>query len=165
VILSWFLGACSKFAQIDQSGMHELMGTQGCQQTGGLGSSIHRTVSRHGEKLIDLTFTREREIELTDLDFYFRTLPLTCMRHIPDCHVPPRGRPLVHDLTHMVMSNMSFGTPVAGSAKLSMFAADNEELLPLQPREVLGGYQVPMAFRLDGVRVVHDYLTAKESHV
>lgn len=157
VVLSWFLGACSKLASIEQSGMHALM--PGCGQSGGIGSHLKRTVSRHGEKLIEMSFTPREEIALDELQFYTRNLPLTCLRHFPDCHVPPRGRPLVHDLTQMVMSAVRFGAPRRGPASLRFFEADNEELLPIQPREVMGGYWLPMGFLLEGVRVVHDYLT------
>ncbi len=115
-------------------------------------------MTRHGQKVVSMKFAPQREIDLDGLDFYFRSLPLTTMRHIPDIEVPPRGRPLIHDLTQMVMSNVSFGQALAGPAALEFGRADNEELLPLQPQEVLGGYRVPMKFRLDGVRVIYDYL-------
>lgn len=162
VVLSWFLGACSKLAQIDESGMHPLMAHQGSPATGTFGSTTRRTVSRHGETIVDMSFKPKAAADISALDFYFRNLPLTSMRHIPDLHVPPRGRPVVHDLTHMVMSNVSFGTPVSGDATLRFGDADNEELLPLQPREVLGAYRVPMTFLLEGIRVVHDYLAEEK---
>jgi hypothetical protein len=48
-----------------------------------------------------------------------------------------------------------------GSAELEFFDADNEELLPIRPSRVLGGYWLPMSFMLEGVRVVHDYLGSR----
>lgn len=157
VVLSWFLGPCSKLATIDQSGLHPMMPAG--HQTDVLGATLRRTVSRNGEKIIDLSFAPNERAQSGAMDFYTRNLPLTCMRHFPDCHVPPRGRPLVHDLTQMVMTEMRQGEVLRGPATLRFLDADNEELLPLQPREVLGGYWMPMGFRLHGVRVVHDYLS------
>lgn len=157
VALSWFLGACSKFATIEQSGFHPLM--PGGGQAAVLGSRLRRTVSRHGEKLVDINFSPQHTSPPSAMDFYTRHLPLTCERHFPDCEVPPRGRPLVHDLTQMVMTDTNFGDVLYGPATLKFFEADNEELLPIQPREVYGGYWMPMGFRLHGVRVIHDYLS------
>ena len=79
------------------------------------------------------------------------------MRHVPDCHVPPLGKPLVHDLTQMVMSGLQQGETLTGEGSLEFCAADNEELMPLAPREVLGAYWMPMGFKLEGVRIVHQY--------
>ena len=95
---------------------------------------------------------------MNDLGFYTQHLPLTCIRHIPDCDVSALGRPLVHDLTQMVMTQTTFGDIWRGKASLRFGESDNEELLPLQPTEVLGGYILPMAFVLEGVKVIYDYL-------
>ena len=156
VVVSWFLGACSKLAQIDQTGTHPMYA--GGAQSGRVGTKLVRTVSRHGEKLVEIRFSPTRTTDAAALDFYTSNLPLTCMRHIPDLHVPPLGHPLVHDLTQMVMTDTRFGTVLAGDADLRFFDADNEDLLPLQPTEVLGGYSIPMGFLLHGVRIVHSYL-------
>lgn len=154
VILSWFLGSCSKLAVVEETGLHPLLAGTG---SGGE-AAIARTVSRHGEQIIRMEFAPEREVELDDLSFYLENLPLICMRHIPDCQVPPLGHPLLHDLTEMVMTDTRFGQAVQGRAALRFCAADNEELLPLQPKEVLGGYRLPLGFALQGVRTVYDYL-------
>jgi len=122
------------------------------------GTHLQRSVSRHGEKLINMSFIPSEEIELTDMEFYLKNLPLTCERHFPDCHVPPKGRPLVHDLTQMIMTDTEFGTILKGDANLSFYDADNEELIPLQPKEVYGGYWLPMGFMLEGIKTVYDYL-------
>lgn len=156
--LSWFLGACSKMASIEQTGRHPLYAHLGSPATGGLDSAFQRTVSRHGERVATIAITPDRDIVSSELDFYFRYLPLTCMRHIPDVGVPPVDRPRLHDLTQMVMTDVTFGQASAGSASLCLGDADNEELLPLQPLQVFGGYVVPMSFVLHGARTIHDYL-------
>ncbi len=156
VAVSWFLGACSKYATIDQSGVHPLVASS--EQTGGVGSHIVRTVSRHGEKIVQMSFSPQERVGIDAMQFYFDQLPLICMRHFPDIHVPPVGRPLVHDLTQMVMTDTRFGEVLRGPADLRFFASDNEDLLPIQPTKVLGGYWIPMGFNLHGIRVVHDYL-------
>ncbi len=158
VLMSWFLGACSKLASFEESAIHPLFPTQGIQQTGTTGTVIKRTVSRQGQRVVTMGLTLEETITVEDLGFYFRTLPLTSMRHIPGCTPEDPGRPLVHDLTQMAMENVHFGEPQKGPATLRFHEADNEELLPLQPHEVIAGYKIPMAFTLSGVRSVHDYL-------
>jgi hypothetical protein len=64
---------------------------------------------------------------------------------------------VVHDLVQQIMRDTSFGTPTAGKATLHFGEGPNEELLPIQPIEVLGGYSIPMTMILEGIRVVHDY--------
>ena len=156
VVLSWFLGACSKLAVLEQSGTHPLLPV--ASQNSGIGSQIRRTVSRNGEKIIDMSFSPAEVTSMDNMEFYLSSLPLTCERHIPDCSFPKSGRPLVHDLTQMVMSGTEFGEILSGTADLQFMAADNEELLPIQPTSVLGGYTLPMGFTLEGVRSVYNYL-------
>ena len=157
VILSWFLGTCSKLADIEQSGTHALFAGVDSPQTGGLGTTLRRTVTRFGDRVVDMSFSPDAEIDLADLDFYTRNQPLTCERHIPDIEVPPRGKPLVHDLCQMVMEGKSFGQCWSGAASLSFGESDNEELTCIQPTDILGGYWLPMSFNLLGVRVVHEF--------
>ena len=158
VLLSWMLGACSKLGQFDDSGVHPLLATQGVGQTGDLGTVFRRTLSRYGERVVTMSLRIEEDIELDDMQFYFEALPLTSMRHLPGCDPSDPRKPLVHDLTQMVMSNVSFGQPSRGTGELVFHDAENEELLPLSPHEVIAGYRMPMAFTLEGVRSVHNYL-------
>jgi hypothetical protein len=154
--LSWFLGACSKLATIEETGRHPLFAGLGSTDAGNAQSGFQRTVSRNGNRVATVGVTPDREIGIDGLDFYFSQLPLTCMRHIPDVGVPP-GAPVLHDLTQMIMTDVSFGQARAGSATLRFGDVDNEELMPLQPTEVLGGYVAPMAFILHGARTIHTY--------
>ena len=158
VTLSWFLGSCSKLVDIEQSGTHPLLETVDSPQTGGVGTTLRRTASRFGDRVLDMSFTPTEAIEFSDLDFYVRNLPLTCERHIPDLSVPPTGKPALHDLTQMVMADSTFGQPLKGPATLRFSDSDNEELMPIQPTEVLSGYWLPMGFNLLGIKVIHDYL-------
>ncbi len=157
IVLSWFIGATSKGAVIEQTSVHPLMDKLGSPNSGKLGGQIHRTVSRFGNRVIDMTFRPDREIAVTDMDFFTSKLPLTGMRHLPDIHIPPTGKPPIHDLVQQVMTQTTFGTPLAGAATLKFFDVANEELMPIAPKEVLGGYSLPMANLLEGIRVVHDY--------
>lgn len=158
VTLSWFLGSCSKLVDIEQSGTHPLLGTVGSPQTGEFGTTYRRTATRFGDRILDMSFTPNEAIEFADLEFYIRNLPLTCERHIPDLAVPPVGKPALHDLTQMVMEDATFGQPIKGSATLKFGDSDNEELLPIQPTEVIAGYWLPMGFNLMGIKIIHDYL-------
>jgi len=158
VVLSWFIGATSKGAEFHETSRHPLMERQGSPNSGRLGGEIHRSVSRFGKLVADIKVRPEREIALEELAFFTDKLPLTGMRHFPDVAIPPTGRPVLHDLVQQIMSDNSFGIPVAGRAELSFGAGPNEELLPLAPKEVLGGYVLPLTNLLHGVKVVHDYL-------
>ena len=158
VVMSWFLGACSKLAEIDESKVHPLMSTMGSPQTGALGSHISRWASRNGRRIVSFTIDPDEVIGIEDMAFYTNNLPLTCERHFPDVHHPPKGRPDVHDLSQMVMDGAQFGEIRKGPATLELGFDENEELLPIQPTEVLNGYVLPMGFRLMGIRVIHDYL-------
>lgn len=158
VVMSWFLGACSKLAEIDESKTHPLMSASDSPQTGELGTHISRWASRNGQRIVSFSITPDEVIGIEDLGFYTNNLPLTCERHFPDVHYPPRGKPDVHDLCQMLMEGTSFGQIRRGPATLSFGDDENEELLPIQPTEVLGGYVLPMGFRLLGINVIHNYL-------
>ncbi|MCB2107447.1 MAG: acetoacetate decarboxylase family protein, partial [Rhodobacteraceae bacterium] len=160
VILSWMIGTCSKLVQFETTGTHSLMAATGGTRTGGLGTPFQRTASRMGQTLFRLDFTPERDIVPADMDFYSRNFPLVSERHIPDFNVPPKGRPLVHVLTRMVMGDATSTGHVTGSATLEFFDADNEELSALRPIKVFAGYRWQMGFLLHGIEVVHDYMAA-----
>jgi acetoacetate decarboxylase len=157
IALSWFIGATSKGGEFHQTCRHPLIGRIGSPLDGRMGHEIHRTVSRFGERVVDMTYRPEREIAMDDLTFYTSLLPLTGMRHMPDITIPPTGKPPVHDLVQQIMRDTSFGTATAGSATLRFGGGPNEELLPIQPIEVMSGYSIPLTMILEGIRVVHDY--------
>jgi len=158
VVTSWFLGSCSKLADIEQSGIHPLISAQGSPQTGDMGTRINRTVSRNGERIVTMSVTPREFIKMEDLSFYTGNLPLTSERHFPDVHYPKKGKPEIHDLAQMLSTGMQTGEIRKGDASLEFHPADNEELLPIQPTEVLGGYIMPFSWLLQGIKIVHNYL-------
>ncbi len=159
VILSWMIGTCAKQVEFRDNGLHPMFAAVGSNRTGGLGSPISRTLSRNGEQLIHLTCTLEENIEASDLGFFTSTFPLLAERHIPDLNFPPTGKPLVHDLTQMLLTDGSAKNFRRGPATLEFNTlADNEELGPMQPTEVLSGYRWETSWNMPGIKVVHDYL-------
>lgn len=157
IVLSWSIGATSKAGEFEETFRHPLMDRLGSPNSGALGSEIHRTVSRFGSRVVDIRYRPEKQISLEDMEFFTSLLPLTGMRHMPDITLPPTGKPPVHDLVQQIMRDTTFGTITAGSADLKFGDGPNEELLPIQPIETLGGYCLPMSMVLEGIRVVHDY--------
>lgn len=157
ITLSWFIGATSKGGEIHETSRHPMMANMDLPTTGALGCTIHRTVSRFGKLVVDMKITPEREISLDELSGFTSKLPLTGMRHMPDIALPPKGKPAIHDLVQQIMTGVSFGQPLAGSAELRFGEGPNEDLLPIQPIEILGGYILPMTNILQGVKIVHDY--------
>ncbi|MDX2221123.1 MAG: acetoacetate decarboxylase family protein [Rhodospirillaceae bacterium] len=158
VILSWMIGTCSKLAEFHTTGTHPLMAANGGTRTGGLGTPLTRTASRLGQQLLRASLTPREAIAPAEMSFYFKNFPLVSERHLPDLHVPPRGKPLVHDLTQMVMGDATGSGHVRGPATLTFGDCDNEELKALEPLEVFAGYRWQMGFLLHGIEVVHDYL-------
>lgn len=157
IVLSWSIGATSKGGDFHTTSRHPLIDGLGSPLSGKLGGEMHRTVSRFGDRVVDMRMRPEREIAIGDLSFFTSLLPLTGMRHMPDITIPPTGKPVVHDLVQQIMRDSSFGTILAGKADLRFGDGPNEELLPIQPIETLGGYILPMSMILDGIKVVHDY--------
>ncbi len=80
------------------------------------------------------------------------------MRHIPNVDIRANGRPLAHDLVFEHHENTVVGEIWRGPATLEFMANENEELLPIQPVEVLGGYLTHFGYRATGVEVAYDYL-------
>lgn len=159
VVLSWLIGTCAKQVEFRDNGWHPMFGRVGSDRTGGLGTTITRTVSRNGEQLITMACTLEEEIEPSDMTFFTSTMPLLQERHIPDFNIPPAGKPLIHDLTQMVLEDSEGRNFRRGTGVLEFNAnADNEELGPLQPTEVLGAYRWETSWVMPGVVQVHDYL-------
>lgn len=160
VILSWIMGTCAKQAQFFDTGASHLVHETGGAHSGPLDTPYTRSISRNGQELIRLSMTAGEGITAGDMAFYSGNFPLLSERHIPDVCVPPTGRPLVHDLTQMVQGEATTGGYTRGNADLWFNPdADNEELGPLQPVEVLGGYRWYMTFNLEGLKVVHNYLS------
>jgi len=158
VILSWMIGTCAKQATFLDNGVHPLFADVNHNQTGALGTEFTRTVSRNGEQLINISYTPEMNITSEEMKFFTSTFPLLSERHIPDFNLPPRGKPLVHDLTQMILEKSSAKGFVKGKASLKFNAdADNEELGDLMPTHVLGGYRWQTSWVMPGLKVVHDY--------
>ena len=160
IILSWLIGTCAKQAEFCDNGAHPMFARLDSDRTGGLGSPISRTLSRNGEQLIHIESTMEEHIEATDMSFFTSTMPLLSERHIPDFNIPPTGKPLVHDLTQMLLTDSTGQNFRRGSASLKFNAtADNEELGKLQPVKLLGAYRWETSWVMPGIKVVHNYLT------
>ena len=158
VILSWMIGTCAKQVSFLDNGVHPLFADVDCGQTGDLGTTFSRTISRNGEQLINLSYTPEESISQKDMVFFTSTFPLVSERHIPDFNVPPSGKPLVHDLTQMILNKSVARGFVKGPASLKFNSdADNEELGDLQPTDVFGGYRWQTSWVMPGIKVVHDY--------
>ena len=159
VILSWMIGTCAKQVEFRDNGVHPLYAAVGSPQTGSLGTTFTRALSRNGEQLIRLEYTPEEMIEASEMSFFTSDFPLLSERHIPDFNVPATGKPLVHDLTQMLLEDGNAQNFMRGPATLDFNAfADNEELGPLQPTEVLGGYRWQTSWVMPGIKVAHDYL-------
>lgn len=158
IILSWMIGTCAKQAEFRDNGVHPLYAHVNSKQTGEIGTEFVRSISRNGQELIRLAYTPETSITAKDMTFFTDTFPLLSERHIPDFQIPPVGRPLVHDVTKILLENSNATNFVKGPGLLEFNeTADNEELGPLQPETILGCFRWQTSWIMTGVEVVHTY--------
>ena len=71
-------------------------------------------------------------------------------------HFRANGRPLAHDLVFEHHESAIIGAVWRGQATLELPANENEELLPIQPVEALGGYLTHFGYRATGVELADD---------
>lgn len=157
IVLSWAIGATSKGADFYTTRLHPFFEKLDSPHAGPMNTHIHRGVSRFGQRIVDIHAKFDREADPADLAKFTSNLPMTGMRHMPDISLPPVGKPPIHDLVQVILSNSHMSTPLAGTATLKFGEHANEELLPIQPIETLGAFRLSLAQNLEGIKVVHDY--------
>jgi hypothetical protein len=100
----------------------------------GEGSRVRGTVSREGRRLVDVAVTlKRRESDSAAPAFGW----LYSVRYLPAMGPTVPG---IRQLIRNRVQNPQAINVFSGDAEFSFGAADNEELLPLQPVEVLKGY-------------------------
>jgi acetoacetate decarboxylase len=77
-------------------------------------------------------------------------LPLWHTRLVPDL---AGGPPLVHDLARNLISDFAMCDVWTGPAQLELGSSDFEELEPLRPLEVSGGFWGSIAFTITGAEI------------
>lgn len=121
------------------------------------GAKYVASIDRLGQRLTTARVTLDgecppEEFPLKDL------LRAYGIRHIPNLDVAANGRPLAYDLVVEDQTNIVAGPIWRGTGELQFHEAENEELAPLNPTEILGAYHFRFSYRTAGVHVLHDFL-------
>jgi acetoacetate decarboxylase len=77
-------------------------------------------------------------------------MPIWHTRLVPDL---AGGEPLVHDLARNQLINFEVADVWSGRGQLEFYESEFEELAPLQPLEVSGGFRCSIAFTITGAEI------------
>lgn len=78
--------------------------------------------------------------------------------HYPSADANDRSKPLLPQLVQTVSSNTSFGELWKGSGEVEFHDTLFDEHAKIAPKEILGAYIIPVGFRIEGTRLLHDYV-------
>ncbi len=159
----WFMGFPKKFGMVAMGTtnrhLHALNpGMQAC----GPGSKYAAVCESHGERLVTASITVREQITPDALPKPFGT-DLFHTIHFPSADVTDKSRPVAHQLIQTVSSNLSFGEIWSGDGDLTYHPALFEEHTRIAPKEILGAYIIPVGFRIEGTKLIHDYTKADDA--
>jgi hypothetical protein len=123
----------------------------------GPGSQYAAICERGGERLVTASIKVQEQIGPDALPKPFGT-DLFHTLHFPSADVNGRGEPLLHQLVQTVSSNTRFGELWKAAGELEYHPSLFEEHTAIAPKEILGAYIIPVGFRIEGTRLIHDYL-------
>jgi len=78
------------------------------------------------------------------------------MRHFPSIEDPIR--PVVHELTVPILSDVRIKDVWAGDGQIKFFESPFEEVADLGPVEVQGAFFFSMGMTISGGKVIHKYV-------
>jgi acetoacetate decarboxylase len=113
------------------------------------GATFAGHVASLGRQLARGSVTLERTAEGGFVPKALR-MPIWHTRHVPDL---AGGDPLVHDLARNVVTDFAVADVWTGSAELTLHESEFEELAPLAPVEVIGGFRCAVAFTITGAEI------------
>jgi acetoacetate decarboxylase len=154
----WFMGFPKKIGSVHMGTTNRHLhavnpGMQAC----GPGSEYAAICEAHGERQVTAKIKVEEKISPDGLPKPFGT-DLFHTIHYPSADVTDRSQPLLHQLVQTVSSNTSFGELWKGSGEVEFRDTLFEEHAKIAPKEVLGAYIIPVGFRIEGTRLLHDYV-------
>ena len=116
-----------------------------------VGARIKGICVSHEERIVEgsLVFTKKiREEEAPPVKFYL-------MRHFPD--FTNADKPLVHDITMSVVSNVKVEDAWAGDGDIRFMSSPFEEVADLDPIQATGGFSFGLGLTISGGKVLHKY--------
>jgi len=154
----WFMGFPKKIGTVAMGTTNRhLHALNPSMQPCGPGSQYAAICERGGERLVTASISVEQQIGPDALPKPFGT-DLFHTLHFPSADVNGRGEPLLHQLVQTVSSNTRFGELWKGTGELEYHPSLFEEHTAIAPKEILGAYIIPVGFRIEGTRLIHDYV-------
>ena len=154
----WFMGFPKKIGTVAMGTTNRhLHALNPSMQPCGPGSKYAAICESHGERLVTASITVTEKIGPEGLPKPFGT-DLFHTLHFPSVDVNDRSKPALHQLVQTVSSNTRFGEIWKGTGELEYLPSMFEEHTGLAPKEILGAYIIPVGFRIEGTRLIHDYV-------
>lgn len=154
----WFMGFPKKIGTVAMGTTNRhLHALNPAMQPCGPGSRYGAICESHGERLVTASMTVTEAITPAGLPKPFGT-DLFHTLHFPSVDVGDRQKPLLHQLVQTVSSGVRFGELWRGEGELHYHPSLFEEHSAIAPKEVMGAYIIPVGFRIEGTRLLHDYV-------
>lgn len=154
----WFMGFPKKMGTVAMGTTNRhLHALNPSMQPCGPGSKYAAICEAHGERLVTASIEVTEKIGPEGLPKPFGT-DLFHTLHFPSVDVNDRSKPALHQLIQTVSSNTRFGEIWKGTGELEYLSSMFEEHTALAPKEILGAYIIPVGFRIEGTRLIHDYV-------
>ena len=154
----WFMGFPKKIGEVHMGTTNRhLHALNPSMQPCGPGSEYAAICAAHGERQVTAKIKVTEKITADQLPKPFGT-DLFHTLHFPSADVGGAGKPLLHQLVQTVSSNTSFGELWKGEGEVDYFGTQWEEHCRIAPKEMLGAYIIPVGFRIEGTRLLHDYV-------
>jgi acetoacetate decarboxylase len=141
-------GFPKKLGRVHITKLHPLTPKVGGRRAG---ARIKGICVSHEERIVEgsLVFTKKvSEGEAPQVKFYL-------MRHFPD--FANSDKPLVHDITTSVVSNVKVEDVWAGDADIKFMPSAFEEVADLGPIQATGGFSFGLGLTISGGKVLHKY--------
>lgn len=146
VARGWWFGWPKKLAACYLSRYHHLNPAMGPVKEGTRFSGL---VERQGQTLMRAGMTITGKGRPEDLPRFGN---LYMLRHVPN--VKHGAEPRLLELLRMDVSNLAVGPVWTGTGELDFFPAENEELEPLRPLEILGAQYAAVGWTNPGASVL-----------
>lgn len=159
----WFMGFPKKFGEVHMGTTNRhLHALNPAMQPCGPGSKYAAVCGAHAERLVTAQIEVEQQITPAELPKPFGT-DLFHTIHFAGADVDDRGKPVANRLIQTVSSNLSFGEIWSGRGTLEYHPSLFEEHTAIAPQEILGAYIIPVGFRIEGTKLIHDYAEAEDA--
>jgi len=157
MLRGWFMGFPKKIGTVHMGTrnrfLHDL---NPVMQPCGPGSKYAAYAESHGERLVTGSITVTGRATPAELPKPFGT-DLFHTIHFPSSNVDSHDKPLVHQLVQTVSSQIKFGEIWKGDGDMTFGNSLFEEHSAIAPKEITSAYIIPVGFRIEGTKVLHDY--------